>query len=83
MNVPDASGIRPGKARGTVKTYDPKRSPFGGYITDERTGKDVFVHKSAGGANDLGALRAGQHLEFDIVEDGFGGFRAENLRAIT
>ena len=81
MNALDPGVIRPGAARGIVKSYDPKRSPFGGYITDERSGQDVFVHKSAVGASNSGALQAGQKVEFDIVEDGFGGFRAQNLRA--
>jgi CspA family cold shock protein len=83
MNAPDAGGVRPGSTRGTVKSYNPSRSPFGGYITDERSGKDVFVHKSAVEASKLNALQTGSKLEFDIVEDGFGGFRAQNLRAPT
>jgi len=83
MNANDPTVIRPGAARGIVKSYDSKRSPFGGYITDERSGKDVFVHKSAVGTSNPGAVQPGQKVEFDIVEDGFGGFRAQNLRAIT
>jgi cold shock CspA family protein len=82
MNAQDLGVIRPGATRGLVKSYDPKRSPFGGYITDERSGQDVFVHKSAVGAGNPNALQAGQKVEFDIVEDGFGGFRAQNLRAV-
>ena len=83
MNASDAGVIRPGSTRGVVKSYNPNRSPFGGYITDERSGKDVFVHKSAVEASKLGAVQAGSKLEFEIVEDGFGGFRAQNLRAVT
>jgi cold shock CspA family protein len=83
MNAQNASVIYPGPARGIVKSYNPKRSPFGGYITDDRSGKEVFVHKSAVEASNPGALQPGVRLEFDIVEDGFGGFRAQNLRAIT
>ena len=83
MNTPDAGVVRPGPTRGIVKSYNANRSPFGGYITDERSGKDVFVHKSAVEASKLAALQAGSKLEFEIVEDGFGGFRAQSLRAMT
>jgi cold shock CspA family protein len=81
MNARDPGVIRPGPARGMVKSYDPKRSPYGGYITEERSGQDVFLHKSAVVTGNPDAPRAGQKVEFDIVEDGFGGFRAQNLRA--
>jgi cold shock CspA family protein len=83
MNAQHQGAIRPGAARGRVKSYDAKRSPFGGYITDERSGKDVFFHKSAVEASKCGALQSGSKLEFDIVEDGFGGFRAQNLQVVT
>jgi CspA family cold shock protein len=83
MSTPSAGVICPGPTRGIVKSYNSKRSPFGGYVTDERSGRDVFVHKSAVEASKLGVLHAGLKLEFDIVEDGFGGFRAQNLRAAT
>ncbi len=81
MNAQNPEVIRPGAARGTVKSYDARRSPFGGYIAEERSGKDVFVHKSALEGGDPDGLRVGQKVEFEIVEDGFGGFRAQNLRA--
>ncbi len=72
-------GLVPGPATGTVKSYNPARNPFGGFITDERTQIDVFVHKSAVQSSGLQGLQVGQRVAFVIVEDGFGGFKAATL----
>ena len=72
-------GVVPGPSRGIVKSYTPGRNPFGGFITDERCGIDVFVHKTAVQAAGLDKISPGDELSFVIVEDGFGGFKATNL----
>ncbi len=76
MDKTATKGIRPGPTTGVVKSYNPKRNPFGGYITDDKTGVDIFVHKSAVESAGLGTLTVGQKLSLDVVEDGFGGFKA-------
>lgn len=79
LNKSDFKGIRPGPATGVVKSYNPKRAPFGGFITDDATGTDIFVHKSVVEQAKLDRIEPGQKLAFDIVEDGFGGFKAARL----
>lgn len=81
MDKSASSGIRPGPGVGAVKSYNAKRNPFGGYIADDATGIDVFVHKSAVEQAGLGKLEPGQRLSYHVVEDGFGGFKAEQLSA--
>lgn len=73
MNKAASRGISPGPSTGRVKSYDAKFVPFGGYITDDKSGHDIFVHKSAVSGIDL---QKGQKVNFQIVEDGFGGFKA-------
>ena len=80
MDESAKKGVQPGKASGAVKSYNAKRNPFGGYITDE-SGNDIFVHKSAVESAGMGKLEKGQKLGFTIVEDGFGGFKAEQLNS--
>jgi cold shock CspA family protein len=75
-------GLVPGQATGKVKSYSPGRNPFGGFITDDRTQMDVFVHKSAVQGSGLQGLQIGQKVAFAIVEDGFGGFKAANLSVL-
>ena len=79
MDKRAARGIVPGPSRGVIRSYTPGRPPFGGYITDETSGKDLYVHKSAVADAGIPGLEAGQHLTYDIVEDGFGGFKASKL----
>lgn len=83
MDKAATKGLAPGRSSGVVKIYNAKRNPFGGYIVDDRTSHDVFVHKSAVEPLGIGALAPGQRVEFDIVEDGFGGFKAANLRILA
>ena len=80
MDKGAARGISPGATTGTVKRYNAKQTPFGGYITDERSGQDIYVHKSSL-SDDLTELEAGQKVAFDIVADSFGGFKAIKVRA--
>jgi cold shock CspA family protein len=79
LNKSDARGIVPGPSSGTVKSYSPNRNPFGGFITDDASGIDIFVHKSVVEQAKLAKIEAGQKVKFDIVEDGFGGFKAAHL----
>lgn len=76
------AGLAPGRSRGVVKSYNAKRNPFGGYITDDKTGQDVFIHKSAVAEAGLADLAPGQKIAFDIVADGFGGFKAAKLEKL-
>lgn len=77
MDKSAARGINPGPASGVVKRFSAKHSPFGGYIADERSGKEIYVHKSA--LSGVSELSAGMRVDFQIVEDGFGGFKATKV----
>jgi cold shock CspA family protein len=81
MDKSAKKGVVPGPSTGTgvVKSYAPGRNPFGGFILDERSGVEVFVHKTAVQAAGLDKITLGEKLNFTIVEDGFGGFKATNL----
>lgn len=79
MDKAAARGISPGPTQGKVSRFTAKQPPFGGYITDSRSGKDIYVHKSALG--ELTELKPGQEVAFDIVADSFGGFKAVKVRA--
>ena len=81
MDKSASKGIAPGPTTGTVKSYNAKRNPFGGYITCSQTGVDVFVHKTAVEEAGLGKLSVGDEVAFDVVEDGFGGVKATKLKA--
>ncbi len=80
MDKSATKGVRPGAASGSVKSYNPKRNPFGGYITEDSSGVDIFVHKSAVEAAGIGTLAPGAKVDFRVVEDGFGGFKAVELK---
>ena len=79
MDKSATRGIVPGPSRGVIRSYTPQRPPFGGYITDETSGKDLYVHKSAVTDAGIPRLDAGQHVTYRIIEDGFGGFKASEL----
>lgn len=79
LNKSDTKGLVPGPSSGTVKSYTPNRNPFGGFVTDDATGIDIFVHKSVVEQAKLAKIESGQRVTFDIVEDGFGGFKAARL----
>jgi cold shock CspA family protein/cytidylate kinase len=80
MDKGAARGILPGATTGVVRRYNASQTPFGGYITDERSGQDIYVHKSALAGSELVGLEAGQRIAFDIVADSFGGFKAVKVR---
>lgn len=77
MDKSAARGITPGPASGVVKRFSAKQSPFGGYIADDRSGKEIYVHKSA--LSGVAELTPGMRVDFQIVEDGFGGFKATKV----
>ncbi|MCE2502372.1 MAG: cold shock domain-containing protein [Dehalococcoidia bacterium] len=79
MDKTAARGIVPGPSSGVIRSYTPQRPPFGGYITDDTSGKDLYVHKSAVVDAGVAGLEAGQRVTYSIVEDGFGGFKASGL----
>ena len=81
MDKSASRGISPGPSSGTVRSYSAKQRPFGGYIIDTRSGRDIFVHRTAVEGSGIQSLEKGQQVAYDIVEDGFGGFKATKLRA--
>ncbi|MEP6657027.1 MAG: cold shock domain-containing protein [Betaproteobacteria bacterium] len=83
MDKAAARGISPGPTTGRVKKYNARQTPFGGYITDDRSGEDIYVHKSALAGSDFTELQQGQQVGFDIVADSFGSFKAMKVRPCT
>lgn len=81
MDKKQTKGLKPGASAGQVVVYNALRNPFGGYINDDESGRNVFIHKSAVESSGLGELAKGQRVRFQIVEDGFGGFRAIDIQA--
>ncbi len=81
MDKKQTKGLKPGASAGEVAVYNALRNPFGGYITDDESGRKVFIHKSAVESSGLGELTKGQRVTYQIVEDGFGGFRAIDIQA--
>ncbi|HKX08431.1 MAG TPA: cold-shock protein [Stellaceae bacterium] len=64
---------------GTVKWFNSIKG-FG-FIQPEDGAKDVFVHVSAVERSDLGSLREGQKVSFDLEKDRQGRVSAVNLQA--
>ena len=54
-------------SKGTVKWFNPDKG-FG-FITDEATGKDVFVHFSAIVSDGFKTLNENQDVTFDVEAD--------------
>ena len=79
MDKKQTKGLKPGPAAGEVAVYNALRNPFGGYIVDDESGRQVFVHKSAVQSAGMDELKKGQRVTYQIVEDGFGGFRATGV----
>ena len=61
--------------QGTVKWFNAKKGY--GFISDEE-GKDVFVHFSALNMDGFKELKAGERVEFEVVE-GEKGPQAANV----
>jgi cold shock CspA family protein/cytidylate kinase len=81
MDKAAARGIFPGPTQGVVTRFHAQTTPFGGYIRDSRSGQEIYVHKSAVSDIENGNLSAGMKVEFEIVADSFGGFKAIKLSA--
>jgi cold shock protein len=62
---------------GTVKWFNAQKGY--GFIQPEDGTKDVFVHISAVERSDLGSLREGQRVSFDIERGQQGKLSAINL----
>jgi CspA family cold shock protein len=64
---------------GTVKWFNPAKG-FG-FIAPVDGSKDVFVHISAVERSDLGTLKEGQRVSFDLERGQQGKTSAVNLKA--
>ena len=65
---------------GTVKWFNPAKGY--GFIEPEDGSKDVFVHISAVERSDLGTLREGQKVSFELERGQQGKTSAVNLKAV-
>lgn len=80
MDKAAARGISPGPAVGAVTRFHATTTPFGGYLRDDRSGQEIYVHKSATSEVEGGDLVPGMRVSFEIVADSFGGFKAVKVR---
>ena len=64
--------------KGTVKWFNAQKGY--GFITDEATQKDVFVHFSAIQGDGFKTLSEGEDVEFDIVEGARGPQAAQVVK---
>ena len=62
--------------KGTVKWFNAQKGY--GFITNESTGEDVFVHFSGIAGEGYKSLEEGQNVTFDITE-GNRGLQAGNV----
>ena len=62
--------------KGTVKWFNAQKGY--GFITNESTGEDVFVHFSGIAGQGYNSLEEGQNVTFDITE-GNRGLQAVNV----
>ncbi|HUU45662.1 MAG TPA: cold-shock protein [Acidobacteriota bacterium] len=67
-------------AEGTVKWFNDAKG-FG-FITQDGSDKDLFVHYSAIGGEGFKTLREGEKVTFDVME-GPKGLQATNVRSLT
>ena len=63
-------------SKGTVKWFNAQKGY--GFITNESTGEDVFVHFSGIAGEGYKSLEEGQNVTFDITE-GNRGLQAVNV----
>lgn len=63
--------------KGTVKWFNSEKG-FG-FITNDETNEDLFVHFSGIAADGYKSLEEGQKVTFDITK-GAKGFQATNVR---
>ena len=63
-------------SKGTVKWFNNQKGY--GFITNESTGEDVFVHFSGIAGEGYKSLEEGQNVTFDITE-GNRGLQAVNV----
>jgi len=66
-------------ARGRVKRFDEKKGY--GFIEQEGSGQDVFVHYSDVAGEGFRTLAPGDEVEFDLIE-GEKGLKAINVRKV-
>ena len=64
---------------GTVKWFNPAKGY--GFIEPEDGSKDVFVHISAVERSELGSLREGQKISFELERGQQGKVSAVNLKS--
>ena len=64
---------------GTVKWFNPTKGY--GFIQPDDGSKDVFVHISAVERSNLGSLREGQKISFELERGQQGKVSAVNLQA--
>ena len=67
-------------ASGTVKWFNAQKGY--GFIQPDDGSKDVFVHISAVERSDLGTLREGQKVSFELERGQQGKTSAVNLKAV-
>jgi CspA family cold shock protein len=66
---------------GKVKWFNNSKG-FGFILPDEEGGSDLFAHYSAITMDGYKTLKAGQSVEFDVIE-GPKGLHATNIRATS
>jgi len=66
--------------KGTVKWFNAQKGY--GFITNESTGEDVFVHFSALNMDGFKELKDGEKVEFEVTE-GAKGPQAANVTRIA
>ena len=67
-------------ATGTVKWFNPRKGY--GFIEEDGSDSDVFVHISAVQKSGLDSLNEGQKVEFTLEEQKNGKSAAENLKIV-